>query len=160
MSSVPKRTFGSTTRGLLATDHVILNHDQVTWTTPELAPPPNYHTTPIGGHFSLDIFNAHWPSTRRVFSDIRLELCDTPATSPYFDVRMTQEEERNGILTKGKLHIGSLIRKLHLYVICLGEFMLCLVKEERMVPTHVGFRMRQKNKKGVSELLKKQILSE
>ncbi|GFV69793.1 hypothetical protein TNCV_431121 [Trichonephila clavipes] len=27
------------TRGLLATDHVILNHGQVTWTTPELAPP-------------------------------------------------------------------------------------------------------------------------
>ncbi|GFT13488.1 integrase catalytic domain-containing protein [Trichonephila clavipes] len=39
-----------TTRGLLATDHVILNHGQVTWTTPELAPPsPNYHTTPTGG---------------------------------------------------------------------------------------------------------------
>ncbi|GFX62002.1 hypothetical protein TNCV_276501 [Trichonephila clavipes] len=34
------------TRGLLATDHVILNNGQVTWTTPELAPPsPNYHTT-------------------------------------------------------------------------------------------------------------------
>ncbi|GFU98592.1 hypothetical protein TNCV_3654231 [Trichonephila clavipes] len=27
------------TRGLLWTDHVILNHDQVTRTTPELAPP-------------------------------------------------------------------------------------------------------------------------
>ncbi|GFV06208.1 hypothetical protein TNCV_467171 [Trichonephila clavipes] len=40
-------------RGLLATDHVLLNHGQVTWTTPELAPPsPNYHTTPTGGHFS------------------------------------------------------------------------------------------------------------
>ncbi|GFU41944.1 tryptase beta-2 [Trichonephila clavipes] len=38
---------GTTTRGLLATDHVILNHGQVTWTTPELAPSsPNYHTTP------------------------------------------------------------------------------------------------------------------
>ncbi|GFU59710.1 hypothetical protein TNCV_3186711 [Trichonephila clavipes] len=42
-----------TTRGLLATDHVILNHGQVSWTTPELAPPsPNYHTTPTGGRFS------------------------------------------------------------------------------------------------------------
>ncbi|GFS83161.1 hypothetical protein TNCV_1287471 [Trichonephila clavipes] len=42
-----------TARGLLATDHVILNHGQVTWTTPELAPPsPNYHTTPTGGRFS------------------------------------------------------------------------------------------------------------
>ncbi|GFT56684.1 hypothetical protein TNCV_1268351 [Trichonephila clavipes] len=41
------------TRGLLATDHVILNHGQVTWTTPELAPPsPNYHITPTGGRFS------------------------------------------------------------------------------------------------------------
>ncbi|GFS81056.1 hypothetical protein TNCV_1223441 [Trichonephila clavipes] len=41
------------TRGLLATDHVILNHGQMTWTTPELAPPcPNYHTTPMGGRFS------------------------------------------------------------------------------------------------------------
>ncbi|GFY20893.1 general transcription factor II-I repeat domain-containing protein 2A [Trichonephila clavipes] len=43
----------SATRGLLATDHVILNHGQVTWTTPELAPPsPNYPTTPTGGRFS------------------------------------------------------------------------------------------------------------
>ncbi|GFU52961.1 transposable element Tcb2 transposase [Trichonephila clavipes] len=42
-----------TARGLLAADHVILNHGQVTWTTPDLAPPsPNYHTTPMGGRFS------------------------------------------------------------------------------------------------------------
>ncbi|GFV94742.1 oxygen-dependent choline dehydrogenase [Trichonephila clavipes] len=35
------------TRGLLETDHVILNNGQVTGTTLELAPPsPNYHTTP------------------------------------------------------------------------------------------------------------------
>ncbi|GFT51623.1 uncharacterized protein TNCV_2632871 [Trichonephila clavipes] len=41
------------TRELLATDHVILNHGQVMWMTPELAPPsPNYHTTPTGGRFS------------------------------------------------------------------------------------------------------------
>ncbi|GFU16647.1 hypothetical protein TNCV_4186661 [Trichonephila clavipes] len=39
--------------GFLATDHVILNHGQVTWTTPELAPPfPNYLTTPTGERFS------------------------------------------------------------------------------------------------------------
>ncbi|GFT38097.1 hypothetical protein TNCV_4103301 [Trichonephila clavipes] len=43
----------SATRKLLATDHVILNHGQVTWTTPELASPsPNDHTTPTGGRFS------------------------------------------------------------------------------------------------------------
>ncbi|GFV18058.1 hypothetical protein TNCV_168621 [Trichonephila clavipes] len=47
------QVFQAATRGLLATDHVILNHGQVTWTTPELAPPsPNYHTTPTGGRFS------------------------------------------------------------------------------------------------------------
>ncbi|GFW94826.1 hypothetical protein TNCV_4248661 [Trichonephila clavipes] len=47
------RSNESATRGLLATDHVILNHGQVTWTTPELAPPsPNYHTTPTGRRFS------------------------------------------------------------------------------------------------------------
>ncbi|GFU00783.1 hypothetical protein TNCV_4819301 [Trichonephila clavipes] len=35
------------TRGLWARDHVILKYGQVTWTTPELAPPsPNYPTTP------------------------------------------------------------------------------------------------------------------
>ncbi|GFV57609.1 transposable element Tc3 transposase [Trichonephila clavipes] len=40
-------TLCRTTRGLLATNHVILNHGQVTWTTPELAPSsPNFHTTP------------------------------------------------------------------------------------------------------------------
>ncbi|GFX38732.1 uncharacterized protein TNCV_1170621 [Trichonephila clavipes] len=43
----------SATRGLLATDHVILNHGQVTWTTPELAPlSPNYHTTRTGKRFN------------------------------------------------------------------------------------------------------------
>ncbi|GFV62056.1 transposable element Tcb2 transposase [Trichonephila clavipes] len=40
-----------TTCGLLATDHVILNHGQVTWTTPELAP-PLLTTTSTGGRFS------------------------------------------------------------------------------------------------------------
>ncbi|GFX46208.1 hypothetical protein TNCV_2298571 [Trichonephila clavipes] len=55
----------ATTRGLLATDHVILNHGQVTWTTPELAPPsPNYHTTPTGGRFSSrQIYRASLPYT-------------------------------------------------------------------------------------------------
>ncbi|GFW74613.1 hypothetical protein TNCV_961881 [Trichonephila clavipes] len=44
-------------RGLLATDHVILNHGQVTWTTPELAPPsPNDRTTPTGERFSSQQF--------------------------------------------------------------------------------------------------------
>ncbi|GFX28255.1 venom dipeptidyl peptidase 4 [Trichonephila clavipes] len=40
-----------TTRGLLALDHVILNHDQGTLTTSELPPSPDYHT--IGRTFQL-----------------------------------------------------------------------------------------------------------
>ncbi|GFY06804.1 hypothetical protein TNCV_482091 [Trichonephila clavipes] len=59
----PSRT-PTSTRGLLATDLVILNHAQVTRTTPELAPPsPNYHITSTGErllgyrghHLSIDI---------------------------------------------------------------------------------------------------------
>ncbi|GFW91910.1 hypothetical protein TNCV_4080701 [Trichonephila clavipes] len=43
-------------RGLLATDHVILNHGQVTWTTPELAPPsPIYHTNGRTFQLSTDL---------------------------------------------------------------------------------------------------------
>ncbi|GFX37592.1 hypothetical protein TNCV_3201161 [Trichonephila clavipes] len=38
----------------------------VTWTAPELAPSLlNFHTTLSGGRLSLDIFNVHWPPTRR-----------------------------------------------------------------------------------------------
>ncbi|GFU59724.1 hypothetical protein TNCV_3186801 [Trichonephila clavipes] len=43
------------TRGLLATDHVILNHGQVTWTTPELAPSSNYHTNGRTFQLSTDL---------------------------------------------------------------------------------------------------------
>ncbi|GFV15513.1 uncharacterized protein TNCV_4835391 [Trichonephila clavipes] len=65
----------SATRGLLATDHVILNHGQVTWTTPELTP-PLLTTTPHQREdvSALDRFNVHRCPTRRVFSGTRLEL--------------------------------------------------------------------------------------
>ncbi|GFW32367.1 uncharacterized protein TNCV_675261 [Trichonephila clavipes] len=72
------------TRGLLATDHVILKHGQVTWTTPELATlSPNYHTTSTGDVSALDIFNVHHCPTRRVFSGSGLELVTKPATIRY-----------------------------------------------------------------------------
>ncbi|GFV12018.1 integrase catalytic domain-containing protein [Trichonephila clavipes] len=63
------------TRGLLATDHVILNHGQVTWTTPELAP-PLLTTTPHQREdvSALDRFNVHRCPTRRVFSGTGIEL--------------------------------------------------------------------------------------
>ncbi|GFT49227.1 uncharacterized protein TNCV_4582401 [Trichonephila clavipes] len=62
-------------RGLLATDHVILNHGQVTWTTPELAP-PLLTTTPHQREdvSALDRFNVHRCATRRVLSGTGIEL--------------------------------------------------------------------------------------
>ncbi|GFU14272.1 uncharacterized protein TNCV_3579391 [Trichonephila clavipes] len=63
------------TRGLLATDHVILNHGQVTWTTPELAPPLLTITPHQREDVSaLDRFNVHRCPTRWVFSGTGLEL--------------------------------------------------------------------------------------
>ncbi|GFY16513.1 uncharacterized protein TNCV_735421 [Trichonephila clavipes] len=55
------------TRVLLATDLVILNHGQVTWTTPELAP-PLLTTTPHQREdvSALDRFNVHCCPTRFV----------------------------------------------------------------------------------------------
>ncbi|GFY02495.1 uncharacterized protein TNCV_3503761 [Trichonephila clavipes] len=72
------------TRGLLATDHVILNHGQVTWTTPELAP-PLLTTTPYQREdvSALDRFNVHRCPTRRVFSGTGLELVTRQATIRY-----------------------------------------------------------------------------
>ncbi|GFT65490.1 uncharacterized protein TNCV_583551 [Trichonephila clavipes] len=72
------------TRGLLATDHVILNHGQVTWTTPELAP-PLLTTTPHQREdvSALDRFSVHRCPTRRVFSGTGLELVTKPATVRY-----------------------------------------------------------------------------
>ncbi|GFX43864.1 uncharacterized protein TNCV_4111431 [Trichonephila clavipes] len=72
------------TRGLLATDYVILNHGQVTWTTPELAP-PLLTTTPHQREdvSALDRFNVHRCPTRRVFSGTGLELVTRQATIRY-----------------------------------------------------------------------------
>ncbi|GFT16755.1 uncharacterized protein TNCV_1333691 [Trichonephila clavipes] len=76
------------TRGLLATDLVILNHVQVTWTTPELAPlSPNYHTTRHQREevSALDRFNVHRCPTRRVFSGTGLELTIRGTVQSWFD---------------------------------------------------------------------------
>ncbi|GFY16117.1 uncharacterized protein TNCV_3531201 [Trichonephila clavipes] len=72
------------TRGLLATDHVILNHGQVTWTTPELAP-PLLTTTPHQRKdvSALDRFNVHRCPTRWVFSGTGLEPVTKQATVRY-----------------------------------------------------------------------------
>ncbi|GFU97596.1 uncharacterized protein TNCV_190041 [Trichonephila clavipes] len=72
------------TRGLLATDHVIWNHGQVTWTTPELAP-PFLTTTPHQREdvSALDRFNVHRCPTWWVFSGTGLELVTRKATIRY-----------------------------------------------------------------------------
>ncbi|GFV70970.1 uncharacterized protein TNCV_2355141 [Trichonephila clavipes] len=72
------------TRGLLATDHVILNHSQVSWTTPELAP-PLLTTTPHQREdvSALDRFNVHRCPTRRVFSGTGLKPVTKQATVRY-----------------------------------------------------------------------------
>ncbi|GFV79797.1 uncharacterized protein TNCV_1726221 [Trichonephila clavipes] len=64
-------------------DHVILNHGQVTWMTPELAPlSPNYHTN--GENVStLNRFNVRRCPTRRGFSGTGLELVTRQATIRY-----------------------------------------------------------------------------
>ncbi|GFU56995.1 uncharacterized protein TNCV_1778691 [Trichonephila clavipes] len=76
--------YGIAAQGLLATDHVILNHGQVTWTTPELSPP--LLTTTLHQREdvpALDRFNVHRCPTRRVFSGTRLELVTRQATFRY-----------------------------------------------------------------------------
>ncbi|GFT97160.1 uncharacterized protein TNCV_3858211 [Trichonephila clavipes] len=64
-----------TTWELLVTDHVILNHGQVTWTTSELAAPLLTTTPHQREDISvLDRFSVHRCSTRWVFSGTELEL--------------------------------------------------------------------------------------
>ncbi|GFW12767.1 hypothetical protein TNCV_3884771 [Trichonephila clavipes] len=76
----------SATRGLLATDHVILNHGHDVDDTRSWHPSPNYHTTPTGGRFSLDRFNVHRCPTRRVFSGTGIELM---TCLPWLDTLIT-----------------------------------------------------------------------
>ncbi|GFW97745.1 transposable element Tc3 transposase [Trichonephila clavipes] len=105
------------TRGLLATDHVILNHGQVTWTTPELAPPsPNYHTPHQRKDVSaLDRFNVHRCPTRWVFGGTGIELM---TCLPWLDTLTTGlpqppniiERDRyggRGVLVWGGIMLGS-----------------------------------------------------
>ncbi|GFX35161.1 transposable element Tc3 transposase [Trichonephila clavipes] len=78
--SMPRRS----TRRLLATDYVLLNHGQVTWTTPELAPPVLTTTLHQREDVSaLDRFNVHRCPTRRVFSGTGLELMTRQASIRY-----------------------------------------------------------------------------
>ncbi|GFV83118.1 uncharacterized protein TNCV_2802441 [Trichonephila clavipes] len=85
------------TRGLLATDHVILNHGQVTWTTPELAP-PLLTTTPHQREdvSALDRFNVHRCPTWRVFSGTGLEPVTKQATVDTYTTRLPRPPQMLG----------------------------------------------------------------
>ncbi|GFY33461.1 uncharacterized protein TNCV_2227301 [Trichonephila clavipes] len=83
---IPSTSLGrqDATRELLATDHVFLNHGQVMWTTPELAPPLLTITPHEREDVSaLDRFSMHRCPTRRVFSGTGLELVTRQATIRY-----------------------------------------------------------------------------
>ncbi|GFX73445.1 uncharacterized protein TNCV_3402561 [Trichonephila clavipes] len=63
-------------------DHVIMNHGQVTWTTPEFAPPsPNYLTTPTGGQiFSLAKKHKQWlkcSNAPMLFRSVNQDIADS-----------------------------------------------------------------------------------
>ncbi|GFW43901.1 uncharacterized protein TNCV_4786121 [Trichonephila clavipes] len=68
----------------MATDCVIFKHSQVTWTTPELAPPllttTPHHREDVS---AVDRFSVYRCPTRQVFSSTGLELMTKPATIPY-----------------------------------------------------------------------------
>ncbi|GFV42515.1 hypothetical protein TNCV_2905241 [Trichonephila clavipes] len=65
----------SATQGPMAADLVILNHGQVTRTTPEPTPPsPNYYTTPMGGRFNSLRYSLHRSPTRWAYSGTGLEF--------------------------------------------------------------------------------------
>ncbi|GFT95717.1 uncharacterized protein TNCV_310921 [Trichonephila clavipes] len=73
-------------------DHVILNHGQLTWTTPELAP-PLLTTTPHQREevSALDRFNEHRCPTRHF---IKEQMVVAQLRLPSFTYRLATPEER------------------------------------------------------------------
>ncbi|GFT92607.1 uncharacterized protein TNCV_1480941 [Trichonephila clavipes] len=75
-------------------DHVVLNHGQVTWSTPEL-PPTLLTTTPHQWEnvSALDRFNVHRCPTWRVFNGTRLELMTCLPLPDTFTTGLPQPRE-------------------------------------------------------------------
>ncbi|GFS66966.1 uncharacterized protein TNCV_3718461 [Trichonephila clavipes] len=92
-------SYGSATRGLLATDHVILNHGQVTWTTPELAP-PLLTTTPHQREdvSALDRFNVHRCPTRLNIAEIGTDHAHIRKAENAISQRTKQARIKNRLL--------------------------------------------------------------
>ncbi|GFV49091.1 uncharacterized protein TNCV_236251 [Trichonephila clavipes] len=92
------RATNAATRGLLAADNVILNHGQVTWTTPELAPPlltTTQHQREDAP--ALDRPNVHRCPTRWVPSGTGIEPVTKQDTirHPYHSATVAPKEHIN-----------------------------------------------------------------
>ncbi|GFV22808.1 hypothetical protein TNCV_2090061 [Trichonephila clavipes] len=86
--SIKREMAGIYIRELWVVDLVILNHGQMTGTTPKLASPsPNFPTKSTGRHLSLDRFTVHrFPvHVRSSASGTRLELMTRRPRVRYLD---------------------------------------------------------------------------
>ncbi|GBM17578.1 hypothetical protein AVEN_80881-1 [Araneus ventricosus] len=81
---VPQEQLEKQHEGYFGTDFVILNHSQMTRTTPELAPPsPNFHATPMGGRLAtMYDLACNRPHMRRIFSGIGFRTWNPKAPEP------------------------------------------------------------------------------
>ncbi|GFW30333.1 uncharacterized protein TNCV_3851041 [Trichonephila clavipes] len=97
LSNVRRSMKRRSTRGLLATDHVILNNGQVTCTKPETSPPL---LTTISHQWmdvlALDRFNVHHTPTPQFFSGTGLKLVTRPAMIQYPDHSATAAPSETG----------------------------------------------------------------
>ncbi|GFV84014.1 hypothetical protein TNCV_1480161 [Trichonephila clavipes] len=84
----------SATQGLLFTDHVILNHGKVTWTTQR--PPPNYHTTQRG----------HLSSRQKLASGGSLEV-DKAKRSDILTTRLPRTRDRHCFSQVASSNLGA-----------------------------------------------------
>ncbi|GFX90252.1 uncharacterized protein TNCV_3848271 [Trichonephila clavipes] len=99
-------------------DHVILNHGQVTWTTPELAP-PLLTTTP---HQREDVsalyrFNGHRCPTGRVFSGTGYGLLSVALSSRGASVKYVKtvlEAKREEFVDNALIYARSLCEELEI----------------------------------------------
>ncbi|GFY16371.1 hypothetical protein TNCV_2350151 [Trichonephila clavipes] len=90
-------------------DHVILNHGQVMWTTPELAPPsPNYHTNGRTFQLSTDLTiqpakDMPLPAELLIGRKLRTFLPSHPGKlKPTFDVERAREAMRKRQIIQNK----------------------------------------------------------
>ncbi|GFT96234.1 uncharacterized protein TNCV_3906741 [Trichonephila clavipes] len=129
------------TRGLLVTDHVILNHGQVTWTIPELAF-PLLTTTPHQREdvSALERLSVHHCPTRRVFSGTGHELVTRQVTIRYLypsatTVTPIMRENTPGVVRAS--HLSSPSTNLTRGLVARRLFKLSPCREGIILPKHL-----------------------